>query len=348
MALRYNERTGMFDEVPEDPRINSFTFDGNPIRYKDESITFKWDVQDAERIFINDIEVPSSSSTYSYPLSDVGLQNFVLRIENGGNHKTENLQIKVLDVPAFNIEQSKDKLRKGKNEECVIKWDIQNIQSVKLISDGTEEIVNVGERTVSPDSSTDYKFEAIGLDGERVFSYTVRVDVFEESTVLFEVDKNITLPHVPIKLSWDVKNASEVELSGFGVVDHIGEEIIDCDREKVFTLKVTDLFGTTEYHQRVKMYPLPLIRSILVPTPQIERDLKVETHFEQKHLQVNIKVNMAKIPDFAGIKADVFVPTIPIHQIELSPRKDWWDKLQSYNKSLTRRITEKISSLWNR
>ena len=272
----------------------------------------------------------------------------MLRIENGGNHKTENLQIKVLDVPAFNIEQSKDKLRKGKNEECVIKWDIQNIQSAKLISDGTEEIFNVGERTVSPDSSTDYKFEAIGLDGERVFSYTVRVDVFEESTVLFEVDKNITLPHVPIKLSWDVKNASEVELSGFGVVDHIGEEIIDCDREKVFTLKVTDLFGTTEYHQRIKMYPLPLIRSILVPTPQIEKDLKVETHFEQKHLQVNIKVNMAKIPDFAGIKADVFVPTIPIHQIELSPRKDWWDKLQSYNKSLTRRITKKISSLWNR
>ena len=348
MALRYNERTGMFDEVPEDPRINSFTFDGNPIRYKDESVTFKWEVQDAERIFINDIEVPVSSSSYSYPLSDVGLQNFVLRIENGGNHKTENLQIKVLDVPAFNIEQSKDKLRKGKNEECVIKWDIQNIQSVKLISNGTEEIVNVGERTVSPDSSTDFKFEAIGLDGERIFSYTVRVDVFEESTVLFEVDKNITLPHVPIKLSWNVKNASEVELSGFGVVDHIGEEIIDCDRERVFTLKVTDVFGITEYHQRIKMYPLPLIRSILVPTPQIEKDLKVETHFEQKHLQVNIKVNMAKIPDFAGIKADVFVPTIPIHQIELSPRKDWWDKLQSYNKSLTRRITEKISSLWNR
>lgn len=348
MALRYNERTGMFDEVPEDPRINSFTFDGNPIRYKDESVTFKWEVQDAEKIFINDIEVPVSSSSYSYPLSDVGLQNFVLRIENGGNHKTENQQIKVLDVPAFNIEQSKDKLRKGKNEECVIKWDIQNIQSVKLISDGTEEIVNVGERTVSPDSTTDYKFEAIGLDGERIFSYTVRVDVFEESTVVFEVDKNITLPHVPIKLSWNVKNASEVELSGFGVVDHIGEEIIDCDRERVFTLKVTDVFGITEYHQGIKMYPLPLIRSILVPTPQIERDLKVETHFEQKHLQVNIKVNMAKIPDFAGIKADVFVPTIPIHQIELSPRKDWWDKLQSYNKSLTRRITEKISSLWNR
>ena len=348
MALRYNERTGMFDDVPEDPRINSFTFDGNPIRYKDESVTFKWEVQDAERIFINDIEVPASSSTYSYPLSDVGLQNIVLRIENGGNHKTENLQIKVLDVPAFNIEQSKDKLRKGKNEECVIKWDIQNIQSAKLISDGTEEIVNVGERTVSPDSSTDYKFEVIGLDGERVFSYTVRVDVFEESTVLFEVDKNITLPHVPIKLSWDVKNASEVELSGFGIVDYKGEEIIDCDREKVFTLKVTDVFGTTEYHQRIKMYPLPLIRSILVPTPQIERDLKVETHFKQKHLQVNINVSMAKIPDFAGIKTDVFVPTIPIHQIELSPRKDWWDKLQSYNKSLTRRITKKISSLWNR
>ena len=381
MALRYNERTGMFDDVPEDPRINSFTFDGNPIRYKDESVTFKWEVQDAERIFINDIEVPASSSTYSYPLSDVGLQNIVLRIEYGGNHKTENLQIKVLDVPSFNIEQSKDKLRKGKNEECVIKWDIQNIQSAKLISDGTEEIVNVGERTVSPDSSTDYKFEVIGLDGERVFSYTVRVDVFEESTVLFEVDKNITLPHVPIKLSWDVKNASEVELSGFGIVDYKGEEIIDCDRERVFTLKVSDVFGTTEYHQRIKMYPLPLIRSILVPTPQIERDLKVETHFEQKHLQVNIKVNMAKIPDFAGIKADVFVHCIDFHKLSFPltstwknkidnyketfskllllktsnsnnsnflPHKQWWKSFDTHKNKLSKKIKNSISSLWNR
>ena len=347
MALRYNELTLRFDEVPEDPRINSFTFDGNPIRYKDESVTFKWEVQDAERIFINDIEVPASSSTYSYPLSDVGLQNFVLRIENGGNHKTENLQIKVLDVPAFNIEQSKDKLRKGKNEECVIKWDIQNIQSVKLISDGTEEIDSVGKRTVSPNSSTDYKFEAIGLDGERVFSFTVRVDVFEESTVLFEVDKNITLPHVPIKLSWDVKNASEVELSGFGVVDHIGEEIIDCDRERVFTLKVTDVFGITEYHQRIKMYPLPFIRSILVPTPQIERNLKVETHFEQKHLQVNIKVNMAKIPNFAGIKANVFVHCIDFHKLSFPLTSTWKNKIDYYKETFSKLLLLKTSNLNN-
>ena len=344
MALRYNERTGMFDEVPDDPRINSFTFEGNPIRYNDESVTFHWDVIDSQRIYINDIEVPVNSTSYQYRLSEVGLKDFVLRIENGGNQKTDTFQIKVIETPEFNVVQSCNKLRKGKNESCLIKWDIQNARSLKLKFGNTvEEIENFAERSVSPDSSTDYKFEVIGLDGERVFAYTVRVDVFEESTVLFEVDKNITLPHVPIKLSWDVKNASEVDLSGFGVVDHIGEEIIDCDRERVFTLKVTDVFGTTEYHQRIKMYPLPLIRSILVPTPQIERNLKVETHFEQRHLQVNIKVNMAKIPNYAGIKANVFVPTIPIHQIELSPRKDWWDKLQSYNKSLTRRITKKIS-----
>lgn len=349
MALRYNERTGMFEEIPDNPRINSFTFDGNPIRYKDESVTFHWDVVDSQRVFINDIEVPVNSTSYQYQLSEAGLKDFVLRIENGGNQRTETLQIKVIETPEFSIEQSCNKLRKGKGESCVIKWNVQNVLLLKLKCGNTEEeIVASAERSVMPDSSTDYKFEAIGLDGERVFFYIVRVDVFEESTVLFEVDKNITLPHVPIKLSWDVKNASEVELSGFGIVDHVGEEIIDCDREKVFTLKVTDVFGTTEYHQRIKMYPLPLIRSIFVPTPQIERNLKVETHFEQKHLQVNINVRMAKIPDFAGIKADVFVPTIPIHQIELSPRKDWWDKLQSYNMSLTRRITEKILSLWNR
>lgn len=349
MTLRYNERTGMFEDVPNNPRINSFTFDGNPIKYKDESVTFHWDVVDSQRVFINDIEVPVNSTSYQYQLSEAGLKDFVLRIENGGNQRTETLQIKVIETPKFSIEQSCNKLRKGKGDSCVIKWNVQNVLLLKLKCGNTEEeIVASAERSVIPDSSTDYEFEAIGLDGERVFYYMVRVDVFEESTVLFEVDKNITLPHVPIKLSWDVKNASEVELSGYGIVNHIGEEIIECDREKVFTLKVTDVFGTAEYHQRIKMYPLPLIRSILVPTPQIERDLKVETHFEQKHLQVNINVRMAKIPDFAGIKADVFVPTIPIHQIELSPRKDWWNKFQSYNMSLTRRITKKILSLWNR
>lgn len=349
MALRYNERTGMFEDLPDNPRIRFVTFEGNPIKYKDESVTFHWDVVDSQRVFINDIEVPTNSTSYQYQLAEAGLKDFVLRIENGGNQRTETLQIKVIETPEFNIEQSCNKLRKEKGESCVIKWNVQNVLLLKLkCGDSEEEIEKSAERSVSPSSSTDYKFEAIGLDGERVFSYTARVDVFEESSVLFEVDKNITLPHVPIKLSWDVKNASEVELTGFGTVDHIGEEIIECDREKVFTLKVTDVFGTSEYHQRIKMYPLPLIRSILVPTPKIERSLKVETHLEQKHLQVNINVCMAFIPDFAGIKADVFVPTIPINQIELSPRKDWWNDFQSYSKSLSRRITEKIGSLWNR
>lgn len=348
-TLIYNERTGMFEEVPVNPQIISFSFDGSPERYKDENVIFKWEVQDAQKIFINDVEVPVSSSSYSYTLLDVGLQDFVLRIETGGLQKTASLQLKVIDVPVFRIEQSAYKLRKDKNESCRIKWNILYSQTIKLICDNVEESIGAeGELTVFPNESTDYKFEALGIDGTRLFSYTVRVDVFEESVVLFEADKNITLPHVPIKLSWDVKNASDVELTDYGKVNHSGEKKVECDRDKTFTLKVTDMFGISEYHQRIRMYPLPLIRSILVPVPHIEKNLNVETHFEQKHLQVDINVNMAKIPDIAGIKADVFVPTIPIHQLQLSPRKDWWDKLQDYNKKLTKRVTEKISSLWNR
>lgn len=382
MALRYNERTGMFDEIPDNPRINSFTFDGSPIRYKGESITLMWNVQDAQRIFINEIEVPVSSSSYSYQLSDIGLRDFVLRIENGGNQMSENIQIKVLDVPFFNIEKSKDKLKKGKNEFCDLKWKINNAQSVRLLYD--EKEVNIGNEgclSVSPQTSTDYRFEAVGEDGERVFPYSVHVDVFDESSVVFEVDKNITLPHVPIKLSWDVKNASDVELSGYGIVEHKSEKVFDCDRDKTFSLKVTDVFGTTVYHQKVRMYPLPLIRSILVPTPKIEKKINVETHFEQKHIQININVNMAKIPDFTGIKADVFVHCIDFHKLSIPLTTVWSEKIESckrlfcqliqshsirlenisfiprqsclntireHQNILIKRITSKLSSLWNR
>lgn len=381
MALRYNERTGEFDEVPDDPRINCFTFVGNPIRYEDDVVTFEWEVQDAQRIFLNDIEIPVSSSSYSYPLSEAGLQNFVLRIENGGNQVSETKQIKVLKIPAFFIEQSTDKLRKGKGENCLVKWTILDAQSAKLVSDGEEHIPLSSERRFSPDDSQVYSFEVIGLDGNRVFKHEFRIDVFEEARVLFEVDKNITLPHVPIKLSWKVENATAVELVGFGNVAHSGEEIIDCDREKTFTLKVTDVFGTTEYNQRIRMYPLPLIRSILVPIPQINQTINVETHIERKSLYVSINANTSKIPNFKGINADIFVPSMGFHSLSFPltapwkqkikeyknifkhiitnrsintdssvfvPKRDWWQAVVLHKNRLSKKITNTISSLWNK
>ena len=55
MALRYNEQSGMFEEVDEELRILCFTYDGSPIRYKDESVIFRWDIQGAQRIYVNEI-----------------------------------------------------------------------------------------------------------------------------------------------------------------------------------------------------------------------------------------------------------------------------------------------------
>ena len=122
MALRYNEQSGMFEEVDEELRILCFTYDGSPIRYKDESVIFRWDIQGAQRIYVNEIEVSVDSLSYTHPLSEVGLQDFVLKAENGDNRETETIQIMVVETPLFNIENSKEKLRKGKGETCVIKW----------------------------------------------------------------------------------------------------------------------------------------------------------------------------------------------------------------------------------
>ena len=339
----------MFDEVPEDPRITSFTFDGNPVRYKDEIVTFRWNVQDAVRLLLNGEELSPGISSQNLQLSSSGLQDFVLRVENGGIHQTQTIQLKVLETPDFNVEQSVNKLKRGKNEQCVIKWNVANVESLRLRYDNKEDTVsNISELTVSPEETKEYTLDAIGMDGNRHFEYIIKVEVFDESIVEFEADKNITLPHVPIKLSWNVQNAAEVELVGYGIVDFSGGKILDIDRERVYILKVTDAFGISEYKQRIKMYPLPLIRSIMVPTPKISQTLNLETHFEQKNIQVAIHVNTSKIPNFTGIKKDFFVPTIPFHELELIPGRDWWDKIIGMNKSLTSRVSEKLSSLWNR
>ena len=101
MAYRYNAQTGLFEEIEDFPQINSFTFEGKPIRYKGETVVFNWTVQAAQRIFINGVEVPVSSSSYSYRLSSAGLEDFVLRAENGGDNVTGTIQIKVVERPAF-------------------------------------------------------------------------------------------------------------------------------------------------------------------------------------------------------------------------------------------------------
>lgn len=348
MPFVFNERTGMFDEVPGNPQINSFSFDGTPIRYKDEVVNFVWDVVDAQHIFLNDVEISPGLSSYQYQLSEIGLQNFVLRIEDCGITKTASLQLNVLDTPVFDIEQSKDKLRKGKNESCLLKWDIKNIKSVKLLyNDVVQDILTPSELVVSPEVTTKYKFDVIGLDGIRNFSKTIHIDVFEEAIVTFEVDKNVSLPHIPVKLSWNVKNASDIELVDYGKVEPIGEQIVECDRETSFVLKVTDVFGTIEYKQHIRMYPLPLIKAIFVPTPKLEKIVKVETHMELRNIQVNLNVQYAKIPDFAGIKTNLYVPTIPFHQLEVTLKKTWWQKLQEYNENLIKQIKTKISLLWH-
>ena len=132
MALRYNNRTGMFEDVDIDPQINRFAYEGPPVRYCDESVRFTWEVQDAENVYINDTKMPEGATSYDYRLSGSGMQTFVLKIEADGVEEVKSLQIKVLTLPEFEIELDKSKLRRGRNEECTIKWRVRNAASVRL------------------------------------------------------------------------------------------------------------------------------------------------------------------------------------------------------------------------
>ena len=380
MALRYNNRTGMFEDVDIDPQINRFAYEGPPVRYCDESVRFTWEVQDAENVYINDTKMPEGATSYDYRLSGSGMQTFVLKIEADGVEEVKSLQIKVLTLPDFEIELDKSKLRRGRNEECAIKWRVRNAASVRLRGEEGELPLS-SYRTFKPESSTDYVFEAVGQDGIRKFVRSVHVGVFDEAIVRFEIDKVLTLPRVPLKLSWDVMHASQVELDGYGVVECRGEKVVECDRETVFTLRVTDPFGTVEYKKRVGLYPLPLIRSIFVPTPMIEKTVKVETKFTFKHVWVNLNINMPGLPGMKKMTRDVKVPKLCFPDFltmgedlwnkrlkkyflflkkvpdfmkldtfrrKFSPDASWWKKVKELKDNLLSRIKDKISTLWNR
>lgn len=314
---------------PRNARIIDFSQVDVAQKYVGDTVTFQWDVQTEGTVYINDIPVPDGATSQQFTLQQAGVKRFKLTVDDYGDILTETLEVKVHPVPEFNLTQDVTKLRKGKGEHATIKWNIRNATSaVWRTSEQDVTVALDAYRRVAPEVSTAYLLVATGLDGIREFTQVVNVDVFPEAIVQFQADKLIVLPRGPITLSWDVQNADRIELTTFGPstqVEPAGQLQVEFDdkalfnlREGVFTLTVTDKFDTRNHDITVRVFPLPLIRTLLVPMPHIEKNVKVALHLQRKNIQVNLHIDtfpvtVAKNPDV--VQTGPFIPTGHFHKL---------------------------------
>ena len=132
---------------------------------------------------------------------------------------------------------------------------------------------------------------------------SITIQVFEESKIIFKADKLFVFPQIPILLSWKVKHAKQVWLND----EHVrlnDKKTVKQNKATTYILKVEDEFGIKEERIFIEMLPVPQVKSLFVPTPEITNNLSLA--IRQPRYNVNIKIPQIKV-----MNVELDMPQIP-------------------------------------
>lgn len=303
MALVYNETTGNFDDIQAPPIIRHYRIQENLPFFQGDSVTLTWQIDAANHIFIDDEEQNGNSLEVS--LDTVGQKKFKLRATNSDGTAEREITLEVLPCPKFEIHPSATVLHKGRNENVVFRWSIENARDIKLIS-GNErtEISETGEATFSPIEDTQFTFEAKGLEGNRVFRHIIPIKIREAARIDFKVNRQFSYPNLPVILSWNVENCVSVSIDDFGEQPSQGVLEVTPGVDTTYIIRVQDAFGEERRTITVRLLPLPAIKQILVPTP------KVDETFDISYKTPQFKANIS-VPTFESPLVKLDLPDVP-------------------------------------
>ena len=324
MYLVYNEQTGDFEEklYKDPPELFFEIVNYRNVVFKGDKVHLSWSAKDAEKITLNGEELSDQFFSQDITCDNTGLCDFLLVASNPCGDTRRVISVSVIDKPSFDISCSKPKLRRGKNETCELRWNIRYAQSVNLVTpEGKTNVELSGTQLLSPSESEVLKFEALALDNSTTFTEEVKIGVYDESIVHFRADKEYSYPQIPIVLSWKVEHAQTIELVGFGKQPAEGMMIVEPTKTTSYQLLVEDEFGEKTYEKSIQMLPLPFIKSLMLPTPNIVSNLNVNIEQPKFNVDVKfptidigwIKVEVPRIKSFKELGLEVeFSP--PLHE----------------------------------
>lgn len=314
------------------PKIKEFSVDKLCV-LEGAEILLQWDVVNCEVVNIDGFGKQNSKGS---KLILATKNTFKITAENSTGCISKELNVDILKKPVINFKLAKSKLRKNSSEKTTLKWNIQNAISAKLVVDGEERIIDIsGNEEVAPTETTVYEIQVVGLDEKTIFSKKITLYVLSDSNIVFATNKQYTYPRIPVLLNWNVQHAKFVELVGYGHVDHEGSKVVEIDKDEIFVLKVTGAFGVKTEQVHVKVLPLPIISSLLVPMPQI--NYRTSININQTKLQpligtptnlcTNISIPPLIEPNYETIKVEMNKPPI-FHTYSLDLKgKSWWNKI---------------------
>lgn len=275
----------------KEPEISSFGFDGGSVIVKGEKALLSWNVENASEIYLNGERLEPTARYCEVKEKSVGTKSYLLHVVNGIKTKDATIDVQVVEGAVIDFLTDKKKLRKGKENSVNLSWNVRNAKEAFLrYNDKIESIPLKGSKLIRCDNTSFYEIDALDLDGKSHVAKKIKVEVCKECSIVFNADKEYTLPKVPVKLTWDVKDADEVKLDGSNVELH-GEKIVTPDKETEYKLTANDAFGVTSKSVTVRMLPIPVIKSIMVPTPNIEKEITIQDNSPKTYIQLELQAD---------------------------------------------------------
>jgi serine/threonine protein kinase len=169
-----------------------------------------------------------------------------------------------------------------------IEWDVpfEAEVSLKRGKDGDlERCENKGCISTALCESITYELH-IKKPGVSEIRKQITIEVFDECKIDFSADKYYIFPTIPVKLSWNVEHAKRVWLDN-EEVNVTGTKVIEPKKATTCVLSAEDEFGVKEKRVDIQMLPIPQVKSLLVPVPDITNNLSVT--IQQPKYNVDVK-----------------------------------------------------------
>ena len=218
-------------------------------------------------------------------------------------------------------------------------WDVPFDAEILLCKGSDTDVQQCeehGKFTTTLSESTTFELSIKTSDGQ-VIKKEITIAVFDECEIEFTADKLFVFPAIPVKLSWNVKNAKKIWLDDEEIQPY-GTKIIEPKKATACVLSAEDEFGKKERRIEIGMLPIPQVKSLLVPTPVIVNNLSITI----KQPRYNVSIPFPKIT--IGM-VNTLLPTVPSLKdmglnVELSPPLQRFSIKQSI-KNIINHITKK-------
>jgi serine/threonine protein kinase len=278
----------VFNESLENkPLIKWFKSSKNSIKQKNEKVSFSFDAEKYNRIYVDNVLVPFNKNKITLSFQDD--KQVTLKAVNDFEIVEDFIEIKADKIAPIISKFKATKLMRDSLDPIELSWSVENAKTITITNTGKLSFKDDSVK-VKPIVETSYILTAVGFFDEEITS-EITIDVIKPIIESFTWEINLDIAINNIDLNWQTSYTESVEISpNVKEKNPIGTAHVTINKETIFKLIAKGLFSNIEKEITAQPFPVPVVKLIFAEAPKIEIttniDLK-EVNFPKELLTVN-------------------------------------------------------------